>query len=233
MKKRIVAVVIVVICLAAVIFIGGRDKTEEKPDNKVSIGEIIETTKENQKEEKTTEKQTEKETEIGSFTPDEIEKKDPEKIVEFEIPVLFLDLKYQNDLNALVKDKGYESAEYTRNKKTVKIRLKALSYDLYLVKVGMETIKGICETFDSEDYPYVKNLGDYEDDFSHVTLLVSSKKFKKADNVDDLFSHVSNCCAYYLLQAEDSPNKYTIDICDVKTGKLLATREYNKKDFLR
>ena len=128
--------------------------------------------------------------------------------------------------------KGYESAEYTWNKKNVKITLRALSYDLYLAKTGIATISAICETFESEDYPYVVNLGEYEADFSYVTLLVNKKKFDKADNVDDLFTHVSNCCAYYLLQDNDSPKEYKIDICDEKTGELLDSRTYNKKDFL-
>lgn len=222
MKKKIIIVLIVIVCLAAVIFVAGRNSDNgEKPNNSVSIGEIINPTGDKDKNE---EKETEKETEI--------QKKDPDKIVEFEIPVLFLEEKYQNNLGALARDKGYESATFSRNKKTVKIKLKALSYDLYLAQTGIATIRAICETFESKEYPYVKDLGEYEDDFSYVTLLVSGKKFKKADNVDLLFARVSNCCAYYLLQDNDSPNEYKIDICDEKTGKLLATKSFNKKDFL-
>ncbi len=226
MKKKVIIAVVVIIAVAAIVFAFGR-KGEDKPDdNRVSIGEIIETTtNKNGKEEKTTEKVTEKETDK--------KKKDPDKIVNFEIPVLFLEAKYQNNLKALARDNGYESATYTRNKQCVKIKLKALSYDIYLVKIGIQTIKAICETFESKDYPYVKNLGEYEDDFSHVTLLVDSKKYMKADNKDDLFAHVSNCCAYYLLQDNDSSDKYTIDIRDEKTGSRIESRQFNKKDFLK
>ena len=227
MKKKIDTISVVIIGLAAVLFISAKDSGNED----VTGADVSVSDTENEKDSsKPTEKETEKVTEEKET---EIEKKDPDKIVEFEIPVLFLDTKYQNDLDAFVKDNGYESATLSFNKKTVKIKLKALSYDIYLVKSGISTISAICETFESKDYPYVVNLGDYEDDFSYVTLLVNNKKFKKATNIDDLFTHVSNCCAYYLLQDNNSPDEYRIDICDNKTGELLATREYNKKDYLK
>lgn len=245
MKKK-VAIALVIICIVAVIFAFGRNSGESKEsDTTTSVTETTEKITEKDKNEKETQKATEKETEkatkkepesttdLGVFTPDEVEKKDPDEIVEFEIPVLLLEVEYQNNLKKLVREKGYESAEYTMDKKNVKIRLKALSYDIYLVKVGISTISAICETFESEDYPYVVNLGEYEDDFSYVTLLVNKKKFQQADNTDDLFTHVSNCCAYYLLQDNDGPNKYKIDICDEKTGELLDSKTFNKKDFLR
>ena len=226
MKKKVIIAVVVIIAVAAIVFALGRNKEEKPDDNRVSIGEIIETTtKKNAKEEKTTEKVTEKETEK--------KKKDPDKIVEFEIPLLFVEPEYQNNLKKFQKENGYESAVYTRDKKCVKIRLKALSYDIYLTKIGIQTIKAICETFESKDYPYVKNLGESENNFSFVTLLVDSSKYLKADNKDDLFMHVSNCCAYYLLQDNEGPDKYTIDIRDEKTGNKLETRQFNKNDFLK
>ena len=132
-------------------------------------------------------------------------------------------------LDKFVKDKGYESAELSWNKKNVKIRLRALSYDIYLMKEGISTISAICEIIESKDYPYVVNLGEYEDDFSFVTILVNKKKFKKVNNADALFTYVSNCCAYYLLQDNDSPNEYKIEICDENTGEVLDSRTFNKK----
>ena len=62
-------------------------------------------------------------------TPDEIEKKDPDEIVEFEIPLVFLESKYQKNLDKFVKDKGYESAELSWNKKNVKINGLSFSYE--------------------------------------------------------------------------------------------------------
>ncbi len=234
MKKKIAIVLVVILCLAAVIFIASRDSEDEKiPDTTVSVSDVKEETKEDKTEKNEKEPETEKTTEREPYSADEIEKKDPNEIVEFEIPLVFVDQKYQKNLNKYAKENGYESATLSWDKKKVKIRLKALSYDIYLTQTGISTIRAICETFESKDYPYVVNLGEYEDDFSYVTLLVNKKKFKKADNVDSLFTHVSNCCAYYLLQDNDSPNEYKIDICDEKTGKLLASKSYNKKDFLR
>lgn len=227
MKKKVIIAVAVIICVAAVVFASGKFRKEETPDNKVSIGEIIETTtKKNNKEEKTTKKEKEDEKET------EIKHKDPEKIVEFEIPVLFLESQYQNNLKKFAREKGYESATYSFDKKRVVIRLKALSYDLYLIKTGIATISAICETIESEEFPYVKNLGEYEDDFSHVEMLVDSAAYREAENTDDLFAHVSNCCAYYLLQDKNGPDKYTIDICDEKTGAKIESKKFNKKDFL-
>ena len=229
MKKKIIIAVAVIICVIAVVFASGKFRKEETPDNRVSIGEIIETTtKKNVKEEKPANKETEKHSEKET----EIKHKDPEKMVQFEIPVLFLDAKYQNNLKKLVRDNGYESATYSVDKKRVIIKLKALSYDLYLIKTGVATISAMCETIESEEFPYVKNLGEYEDDFSHVEILVDSSAYKKAENTNDLFNHISNCCAYYLLQDKNGPDKYTIDICDEKTGNKIESKKFNKNDFL-
>ena len=229
MKKKVIVAFAVIVAVAAIVFFTGRNR-EQTPDDKASTSGIVESTeKKNDRQEKTTEKVTEKETEKET----EIEKKNPDKIVSFEIPVLFLESKYQNNLKALVRDKGYESASYTRNRQCVKIRLKALSYDLYLVRTGIYTISAICETFESEEFPYVKNLGEYEDDFSHVTLLVDSKKYRNADNKDELMKHISDCCAYYLLQDNDSPKNYTIEICDEKTGTKIESGKFNKNDYLK
>lgn len=226
MKKKSIIIIAVIIVIAAIVFFAGKNKNDETPDNKVSVSNTVEAdTNKNSKEEKTTEKVTEEETEH--------KKKDPDKIVEFEIPVLFLESKYQNNLKAFVRDNGYESATFTKNKTCVKIKLKALSYDIYLMKVGIYTIKAICETFESKEYPYVIKLGEYEDDFSYVKLLVDSKKYRSADNKENLLKHVSDCCAYYLLQDNNSPDEYTIEICDEKTGTKIETRKYNKNDYLK
>ena len=241
MKKKVAIALVVIICLVAVMLVAGRNSNEDKEPQ--TTASAVETTNKNDKDkpEKETEKETEKATEkvtektteattdIGVFTPDEIEKKDPDEIVEFEIPLVFLESKYQKNLDKFVKDKGYESAELSWNKKNVKIRLRALSYDIYLMKEGISTISAICEIIESKDYPYVVNLGEYEDDFSFVTILVNKKKFKKVNNADALFTYVSNCCAYYLLQDNDSPNEYKIEICDEKTGEVLDSRTFNKK----
>ena len=152
MKKKVAIVLVVIICLVAVMLVAGRNSDEDKePQTTVSA---VEPTNKNDKDkpeketekatEKVTEKTTEATTDIGVFTPDEIEKKDPDEIVEFEIPLVFLESKYQKNLDKFVKDKGYESAELSWNKKNVKIRLRALSYDIYLMKEGISTISAIC-----------------------------------------------------------------------------------------
>ena len=131
MNKKLAIAIVVIICIVAVLFVTGRNSDEsQEPQTTVSS---VDSTKETKKDEsgKTQEKATKTTTENSGFTPDEIEKKDPDEIVEFEIPVLFLDAEYQNNLNKLIRDKGYESAEYTWNKKNVKITLRALSYDFY------------------------------------------------------------------------------------------------------
>lgn len=223
MKKKAIIVLAIVICLAAVIFAVSKtgDEAQQEPGKTVSVGDIIETTE-----------NTEEDEEPQETEPTEAEKKDPDKIVKVEIPLAFIDYKYQNDLDSFAEDNGYESAKLSRDKKTVTVEMRALSYDLYLTQVGITTIKTICDTFESENYPYVINLGEYNEDFSYVTLLVDSKGFKNATNVDELFEYVSNCCAYYLLQDNDSPDEFKIDICNKKNGKLLATRSYSKNNYL-
>ncbi len=218
MKKKIIIAVAVIAVLALVVAFTGKDKENNKNSNGVSIGEVIKPT-ESTKAENETEKNEE-------------ENKDPDKIVKIELPLSFIEEKYQNDLDRFVEDNGYKSAKLKRDKKTVEIEMRALSYDIYLTGQGISTMRAICETFESKDYPYVKNLGEYESDFSFITLLVDGNEFKKSENIDNLFGYVANCCAYYLLQDKDAPEEFKIDICGVKNKKLLATRTYNLKDYL-
>ncbi len=223
MKKKIVIVAVVVICLAVIIAFAAKKDKEPEGENTVSIGEILDVT-ENKTEEKT-EKETEEEKTNNK-------KEDPDKIVSVEIPLLFIDAEYQNDLDGFVQKYGYKSAKLNKRKNTVTVKMKAFSYDLYLTRMGIATIRAICETFDSESYPYVKNLGDYESNFSFVTLLVNGNEFKKATNIDDLFKHISTCCAFYLMLDEEAPDEFTIEIRGVKNKQLLATRSYSVKDFI-
>lgn len=233
MKKKVLIILVAAIAVFSVVFAvssSNKNKEQDEGGKVVSINpEIPGTTKAPDKEVIVPTEYSEESDEKWSGVE---EHKDPDKIVTVKIPLSFIDEKYANNLSAYARANGYESATLNPDRKTVTVKMKALSYELMRINIGVKTIQAICETIESETYPYVINMGDYDRDFSYMSLIVDEKKFKKADNIDGLFDYVSICCAYYMLNDPSSGNKLKIDIFSEKTGELLATKNFKKNDVM-
>ncbi len=216
MKKKTL-LIIVCVSLAAVIaaaLLTARDRVPEGTVEVPEIGQPVVITVTPQ-EEATTKK-------TG--------KKSLEDKIEVVLPADFVEMKYNGDLEAFAKAKGYDSVVPEGDDK-VRIVMKEFSYDLILTQNGMLTVTGIAETIDSKEYPYVKDIVSYNEDFSQVVLSVKSKAFKKADNTDALFELAAGYALYYQLYLKNSSMECQILIVEDGTNILLAEKTLTLDSF--
>ena len=87
--------------------------------------------------------------------------------------------------------------------------------------VGLQVIKSIVTLLDNEDYPYVKQLGNYNSDFSEIELLVDAKEYKAAKNSGDIAPFVAGCGIFYQMYSTENSYKCKVIIKSVKSDKII------------
>lgn len=210
MKKPLVIVVAVVLVAVAVLAVISMrdDETPEAVDGQpVTVNIEPETTKE------------------PLFTPS-VNKK-----VTVTLPIEFVDEEYRDNLEGFAEAKGYYSIR-KKGDTHVKIKMRALSYDLLLTNIGMETVKGIGYALDSGEYPFFLDLAKYNDDFSYVVVAVDKEEYEKAENKDAFFGNIGIYCLYYQSYDNDSEGKCEIVVCEEGTNILIETRELTQEDLM-
>lgn len=210
MKKVIIPVVVfVLVFICAVILINSdKPETPEVTDGQpVTVNLEPETTKE------------------PFFSPS-VNKK-----VTVTLPIEFIDAKYRDDLEAFAEAKGYYSIKKVGDTH-VKIKMRALAYDLILSNIGMETISGIGAALDSGEYPFFTDLAKYNDDFSYIVVSVNKEEYEKFTDKDIFFSHLGIYCLYYQDYCNDSEGKCEIIVCEEDTNIIIETREITKEDLI-
>lgn len=209
MKKIIIPIVIAVLVIVCAVMLINSDK-EEAPE--VTDGQPLtvnlepETTKE------------------PLFTPS-VNKK-----VTVTLPIEFVDKKYGDDLEAFAEANGYYSIKKVGDAH-VKIKMRALAYDLILSNIGMETISGIGTALDSGEYPFFTDILKYNDDFSYVAVSVNKEEYEKAEDKDIFFSHIAVYCLYYQDYCNESEGKCEIVVCEEDTNIIIETREITLEDL--
>ena len=161
----------------------------------------------------------------------EVSVKDPDAPVSFTMPISHLDEKDRKDLDAFCKKNNYDSCVINPDKKTFTVTMKAMTHDFMLTNVGIQVIKSVTSVFDSKEYPFVKQLGDYNDNFSEITLLVDKEAYVESNNKEDLLAHVASCGIYYQLFTVENDYKCLVMIKDVETKELLDAQSYEQDNY--
>lgn len=207
-KKLIVGLAALAIIITALVILITKDKSPSDTDTTASsvpplTVNLESETKENSEDEK---------------------KKDYDSKITVVLPIEFVDAKYGDDLDAFVKDNGYFSAR-KQGKDKVKIKMREYSYKLILTSVGMETIKGIGATVDSQDYEFSPEIEKYDSDFGEIIISVNKDTFLKSENKDDFFNTLAFYCLYYRSYVNDLDKKCSILICEKNSNVVLEARE--------
>lgn len=146
--------------------------------------------------------------------------------VKVTMPLVFLDEKYRNDIKKYCEDFGYIEAAVNEKKQTVTVIMRALSYELNLVKIGTTVMRNIGETVDSGEYPYVKRLESYSPNFDELVMLVDGEGYKKDDQHSLLPYFLGECGMYYQIFTTENKYHCTVKIKDEKTGKIIDEKYY-------
>ena len=96
-----------------------------------------------------------------------------------------------------------------------------------MIKMGMTTMSTIAKLVQSDSFPYFLEIGEYEEDFSAITLKVDGEKFKQDSTSSLLAMTVSESCLMYLTYTPAKKAKCTVTVIDSKTGEQLSREKFS------
>lgn len=201
-KKVFIGIAVLLVILAVIIFTGKKDDNGETPSSSAATSE--QTTTEDK-------------------TPDIINgTKNPNKLVKVTLPLSYYDAAAKADTNGFINKGNYQKLEINEKDKTFTATMKSLTYDLMLSNVGLQVIRNIAEILDdNKKYSYVKDLGDYNSDFSQIELIVDKELYAEADNTDDLAPFVAGCGIFYQMYSTENSYSCTVTIVSEKDNEVL------------
>lgn len=157
------------------------------------------------------------------------EEKNEDKTIKIDLPYELIEEKYRENLDAYCSSYGYDSAKLNKDG-TVTIKMSALTHSLLLTRMGMTVMTQIGDILDSGDYPYFKDIGTYNEDFSYIVLLVNGKKYKAESTSNFLPYVVSEFCMYYQLYTTRDNYECEVVIADEKTKEVLYSNIYTSEN---
>lgn len=149
-----------------------------------------------------------------------------DKIVKFDIPALFLSESALADLAAYCEANGYLDAEVDEKHETVKISMTGTEYDVFMIKMGMTTMATIAKMVESDTFPYFLEIGEYEPDFSAITIKVDGEKYRQDSTASLLPLTVSESCLRYVTYTTMKKPKCTVTVVDSETGEQLYKEKF-------
>ena len=145
----------------------------------------------------------------------------PNKTYKIKVPSYLVESEAGGDVQKYGATFGYDIEEKDG---TMTMKMDGMTYSLLLSTIGMKVMVALGEIVDSGDYPYVVNLGDYNEDFSYILMLVNADKYKKAEKqppYDELAFVIGQLGLYYQSFTADEENKCEVVIAGSKSGKVL------------
>lgn len=144
------------------------------------------------------------------------------KNYKISLPALFAKSEAGGDLDKYAATFGYDITEEKDG--TVTMEMDGMTYSLLLSTIGMKVMIALGEVVDSGEYPYVVKLGDYNEDFSYILMLVNNDKYEKSGKqpaYDELAFVIGQLGIYYQQYTLDKDNKCEVVIAGSKSGKIL------------
>ena len=97
-------------------------------------------------------------------------------------------------------------------------------------KKGFGIINTIGQLMESDTYPYFKNLGEYNDNFSYIELTVDKKGYEKDEFSSQLPAYIADICMHnYQLFTTTADYSCTVAVKDAKTGKVIYENTYTSQ----
>ena len=147
------------------------------------------------------------------------DKKGMNEKVDIEIPLLLIEEKYRNDLDKYAEEYGYEKVKLNKKTQTVEITMTAMSHELLLTRIGITIMSSIGSTFESEEFPYMTGIGEYNDDFSEIEIFVDKEGYKNDQQSSLLPYTIGQFCMHYQLYTTRTEYECKVTVKDSKTKK--------------
>ncbi len=147
-------------------------------------------------------------------------------IVTIVMPLGMIPAEYQVDTDAYCEKNGFEACTIDFKTQTASLTMDKSKHKFFLADIGMTVIRNIASSFESEQYPYFKNLGEYNEDFSEITVLVDGKGYMADSTRSFLTYYVGECGLYYQNFTEKTEYICKVIVKDEASGEILDARSY-------
>lgn len=161
---------------------------------------------------------------------------DPNTEIKITVPmsyITYLSLtqeRYKDNLQLYCEDNGFLSYSSDEANDKVTFTMTAFTYNGMISKKGFNLINSIGQLMESETYPYFKNLGDYNDNFSYVELLVDARAYEKDEFSSQLPAYIADICMHnYQLFTTTADYSCTVAVKNAKNGKVISEKTYTSQ----
>ena len=161
---------------------------------------------------------------------------DPNTEISITVPMSYITFlsvtqeKYKDNLKLFCDDNGFLSYSSDEENGKVTFTMTAFTYNGMISKKGFNLINTIGQLMGSETYPYFKNLGEYNDNFSYIELLVDAKAYEKDEFASQLPAYIADICMHnYQLFTTTADYSCTVAVKNEKTGKVISEKTYTSQ----
>ncbi len=138
--------------------------------------------------------------------------------------------KYKDNLQLFCDDNGFLSYSSDEESGKVTFTMTAFTYNGMISKKGFALINTIGKLMESETYPYFKNLGDYNENFSYIELTVDKKGYERDEFSTQLPAYIADICMHnYQLFTTTADYSCTVKVIDEATGKAISEKTYTSQ----
>lgn len=154
------------------------------------------------------------------------EQKEIDDEVKITMPLVFLGEEYEDDLAAYCEANNFISCKLNEKDQTMTVTMRALTYDLNLVKIGTQVMRNIGSAVDSGEYPYAQKLESYSQNFDEIVMLVDGKEYKKDEQSSLLPYFLGECGMFYQIYTTENEYHCTVKIKDAESGEIIEEKYY-------
>lgn len=220
MKKVIIAACCVLaILVGIIIFDAVKTKRDDKAVGNATVGNVEQTAE-----------QTESITETESTKPGEIVTKDRNAIINFTMPLYYLEDKYKNDLDLFCKENNYISCTVDEKAQTFTVTMNGMTHDFMLTSVGIQVIKNLVNVIESDKYPFFKKLSAYNDNFSEITVSVDKQAYSASTDKESFMAYIAGCGIYYQLYTVSNEYSCKVIVQDIADGSVLDAKLFKQNN---
>ena len=161
---------------------------------------------------------------------------DPNTHISITVPLNYITFlsatqkKYKDNLKLYCEDNGFLSYSTDEENGKVTFTMTAFTYNGMISKKGFRLINTLGTLMESDTYPYFTNLGDYNENFSYVELLVDEKGYAKDEFSSQLPSYVADLCMHsYQLFTTTADYSCTVVVKSASDSKIIYEHTYTSQ----
>lgn len=161
---------------------------------------------------------------------------DPNTQISITLPLNYITFltatqeKYRDNLQLFCDDNNFLSYSSDEEAGKITFTMTAFTYNGMISKKGFGIINTVGQLMESKTYPYFKNLGEYNDNFSYIELIVDKKGYEEDSFSTQLPAYIADICMHnYQIFTTTADYSCTVKVTDEKSGKTISEKTYTSQ----